>query len=327
MGNERNPLRGMKIRFWGLTAILLCVGITKAVPPRKATPSRPPPSRWKPPRATPVPSSQRPDQITKHPKRTKASKRHKKHFRRRRYDAVGAWRTARKTPTGRRRPYYGLSAGYRSRRFHHGGYWSGYYGLSYPWSFYRYGYPVREKQYYYIYPPGQGTTVPGTKRSDPANVTQDRITAAQRLSESWMEKGLKAFEKGKYRRAEWAFLRAASVIPDDPAPHFARSQAFFAAGDYHFAAAALREAFARLHPDYPVFMYPASFYPDKAVLDQQIAALREKAIGSHHSDLLFLLGYHLMFTGRRAEAASILRDALQKAPPWEKAEIQLLLEQ
>jgi hypothetical protein len=144
-----------------------------------------------------------------------------------------------------------------------------------------------------------------------ANAQQQAKPPAPTTSaDNYFDEGVKAFGDGDYNAAAQKFALAKQLAPEDKVLTFAYSQAFFAAGNYTQAAAALREALAKVNPETEGVFYPRGLYSSDDVLIKQIDALSETAVqNTQDANLQLLLGYHQLGIGELDKAASPLKQA------------------
>ncbi len=124
--------------------------------------------------------------------------------------------------------------------------------------------------------------------------------------------GKRYFKQGKYSLAVEAFQQAVLAAPRDGVPKFYFGLAHFSAGDYEYAAYAIRRGMDRVPSWGKNEMDPRYLYGKSADLDRHLAALtahveRDPANG----DARFLLGYMLYFTGQYAPALEQFDLAMQ----------------
>jgi hypothetical protein len=246
------------------------------------------------------------------------------------YYSFGPWFTFRYVYPYYHRKYVFVSLGgywplsYRYRRY----YWYGYH----PYAWYGY-YPIAREvagdtynYYTYNYYGDDNATVSVSPQEPSGIVPVDHNTFADvreklaqqkaeepmeiTLADTYFEDAVKAFEVDNYELAIEKFGEAMALAPDDMILPFAYSQALFARGQYHEAAAVLRQALAKITPDKEGVFYPRGLYSDDDVLFEQINLLVERAeLYSFDADLQLLLGYHLLGIGKLDEAAESLQYA------------------
>lgn len=119
--------------------------------------------------------------------------------------------------------------------------------------------------------------------------------------------GDQAFREGRYNDAVLAYAKAVESWPNEGVLHLVFSDALFAAGEYHFAACALRRAL-ELEPQLVVSVVDKhTFYGDARELDRHLAQL-ERFLETHFGDddARLLLAANYLFAGRAAQAAEFL---------------------
>jgi len=160
-------------------------------------------------------------------------------------------------------------------------------------------------------------------------------------ADAYFDRGVKAFEQGKYLEASEEFRIATALDQTDVVLPFAYAQALFAGGHYAGAADVLRLALERIDPKNTTIFYPRGLYKDEDALFQQIDALVEKAEKAlDDADLQLLMGYHLLgigevqsalaplerasFVEKNRKAASVLIDLLAKVVEQQQVEAEAL---
>ncbi|MHC4191408.1 MAG: tetratricopeptide repeat protein [Planctomycetota bacterium] len=157
-------------------------------------------------------------------------------------------------------------------------------------------------------------------------------SAQQAESNLHLDNIAQAFAAGDYAKAVLRASEALNAEPDDPVLPFVYAQSLFANQQYSEAAGVLREALRKVDIEKNGVYYSAGFYPDQAVLTEQIKKLTEAVkADSYNADLQLLLGYQFLGVGRydevlkalqtaepdyvNKEAAGILMQVLEKARP------------
>jgi tetratricopeptide (TPR) repeat protein len=123
--------------------------------------------------------------------------------------------------------------------------------------------------------------------------------------------GDKAFREARYNDAVLSYAKAVEASPGDGVLHLVFSDALFAAGEYHFAASALRRAL-ELDPKLVNSVVDKhGFYGDPTDLDRQITQL-EKFLETHFADddARLVLAANYLFAGRAAQASELLESSL-----------------
>ncbi|MEX1023582.1 MAG: tetratricopeptide repeat protein [Planctomycetota bacterium] len=144
------------------------------------------------------------------------------------------------------------------------------------------------------------------------NAAAGRPAAPSSLSlaaERYLSLGDTAFREGRFTDAVQFYSKAIEYAPGQGALYLLLADALFAAGDYHYAAYAIRRAY-ELEPELltnPVDKH--AFYDDPAVYDRQIAVLEQYvADRSGDRDARLVLALNYLFAGRPAAAVDLLRD-------------------
>lgn len=151
------------------------------------------------------------------------------------------------------------------------------------------------------YAPGPGG--PGYVPSYFEDTANARTESLLKSSMTSMDRGMKAFQEGRYREAADAFRLAADANQGDPAARIYAGHALFATGRYHDAVRYLRKAF-ELQSRIMYLTYDMrQDYRNRADFDQQLAALEEALrLSPADEDRLFTLGYVLYYGGQRENA-------------------------
>jgi tetratricopeptide (TPR) repeat protein len=200
-----------------------------------------------------------------------------------------------------------------------GGYWPDYTHRRYYW------YGCHPYRWYGDYPPGYviaGDTynyyyyndAPQGEELTEAHRRFEEAPPAEPSDESqvdrYFEQAVKAFEAGDYAAAAAKFRDARDREPGDVVLPFACVQALFAGGEHKAAADGLREALMKASPEKEGVFFPRGLYPDDSILQQHIEQLtRAVQLDPSDSDLMLLLGYQLLGTGKLNEAGGYLRGA------------------
>jgi tetratricopeptide (TPR) repeat protein len=162
--------------------------------------------------------------------------------------------------------------------------------------------------YYYYNDPPSGEAL------EEAHKKYEQVPRPEPAEESqtdrYFDQAVSAFEAGDYIAAAQKFHEAQKLAPNDIVLPFARVQALFAAGDYHQAAAVLRQALAIAEPEKEGVFYPRGLYAEEGLLLKQIEQL-SRAVQLNPADLnlRLLLGYQLLGMGRLDEAGVHLQSA------------------
>jgi hypothetical protein len=162
-----------------------------------------------------------------------------------------------------------------------------YYSPGYDYYPYGYDYGAAPNNYYNTY---------NYYYTNPIDSMADNSTApaaAATPAENYFTEGVKMFSNANYSAAAEKFGAAKNLVPQDRVLPFAYAQAVFASGDYISAAAAVRDAVAKINPENDGIFYPRRMYPNDAALQQQIRTLEEKVqLNKSNSSLQLLLGYN-----------------------------------
>jgi hypothetical protein len=188
-------------------------------------------------------------------------------------------------------------------------------GYVYGWPFYG---------YYYYYSPGytygddsdasEDNSYNRTYKYSSEPVDEADNTGASETStsvaENFFNEGVRMFGNSDYSGAAKKFGAAKYLVPQDKFFAFAYAQAVFASGDYISAAAALREAIAKITPETEGIFYPRGMYYNEAVIKQQIKTLAEKAqLSKNNVSLQLLLGYNELGMNNLDNAEAALKIA------------------
>lgn len=147
----------------------------------------------------------------------------------------------------------------------------------------------------------------------------DRIEAAPTEVEytpgEALRLGRQFMKQQAYDRAVEALMAAVLAEPDAGLPKLLLGHALFAAGDYAYAAYAVRRAMDRIDDLGAVTPAVADLYSDAKELDRLLYRLH-KNVDTHpiEADGYFLLGYFSLYSGDHKAAADALDRALRRAP-------------
>ncbi len=133
-------------------------------------------------------------------------------------------------------------------------------------------------------------------------------------ADRYLTLGDQAFRDGRYTDSVQFYAKAVEFAPEHGALYLVLSDALFAAGDYHYAAYAVRRAF-ELEPELVRGVVDKhAFYPDPADFDRQLAVL-ELYLEDHPSDqdARLVLGLNYLFGGRPLAAVELF-EASAAAP-------------
>jgi len=192
------------------------------------------------------------------------------------------------------------------------GAWPFYFACYFPYlySYYR---PYFSTVYVYDEAPAQNTTtvvyVNGAEASGEGVVPEAETGRLPIAAERYLTLGDRAFREGRYTDAVQFYAKAIEYASDQGGLFLVLSDALFAAGDYHYAAYAIRRAFELEPALAQTTVDKRMFYGNPQDFETQLAAL-EAYLQGHSSDrdarIVLALNYH--FSGRSAEAETLLRD-------------------
>ncbi len=105
------------------------------------------------------------------------------------------------------------------------------------------------------------------------------------------------FDDGRYMESADSYLRALTYVPNSPSVYFALADSLFAAGDYHYAAYAIRKGVTMDETLVKSNVDKRTFYKDPALFLKQEARL-EDWVKSHprDGDAWLVLGYNRFFS-------------------------------
>ncbi len=226
------------------------------------------------------------------------------------------------------RPYPRLAPHYRPYRY--GGRRSGYQIKPHPGSYYRSG-PNRQGYYYFYFSlpyrrytynywpyyrakiyPQHPLDYPYYEIPQPYDQKPTLPQQAEmELEDSRIAQQLgiiaRAFVQGDYDSAVERARKATDEIPQSTVLPFVYSQSLFAAGQYDQAADVLRTAILEVDLETQGLFFPAGFYADMDILNDQIAELSNTAAADrNNADLQLLLGYQLLGLAAYDQAAEAL---------------------
>ncbi len=188
-----------------------------------------------------------------------------------------------------------------------------YYGAGYP--------PANEAAAFYDAADSQ--PVAAAPVAEPSGAPGDAEAVGDAsVGQRFFADALTAFQQKDYRQAARMANHAMIEIPQDARVHELLSLALFAMGDYR---GATMEAHAALTQgtigDWPRVY---SYYQDQPTYAKQLSELEQYVKKNPTSlDARFVLGYHYLMLGYRAEAKKQLAPVVSKAP-WDKVAVQLL---
>jgi tetratricopeptide (TPR) repeat protein len=141
----------------------------------------------------------------------------------------------------------------------------------------------------------------------------DELLAANGVSglsipaERYLTLGDRAFREGRYADAVQFYAKAIEFAPREAALHLVLADALFAAGDYHYAAYAIRRAVELDVTIVDGVVDKHDFYTVPEEFDQQLAVL-ESYIADYPSDVdaILVLALNQLFGGRPAAAVDLL---------------------
>jgi hypothetical protein len=203
-----------------------------------------------------------------------------------------------------------------------GGYpWGGYYGdyfcpygpvysAQYPVADYGYAYPD-SGQYVANFP--NGTASPNNEVPQPGPQAGLADDSAGNEGLQYYSEGRAAFAQGDYHNALRLAGHASVEAPQNPKVHELTSLAMFATGEYRGAATAAHAALVLGTPSDWTNLY--SYYNDAPKYTEQLRKL-EKAVSDTPTAAAaqFLLGYHYLMTGAKAEAKKHFAEAARLTP-------------
>jgi tetratricopeptide (TPR) repeat protein len=194
-----------------------------------------------------------------------------------------------------------------------GGYWADYYcpygavyGDAYPMATYSYSY-ANDGEYAANYAPS-----PAVAANDLQSAANDgEATANEGLQ--YYNEARTAFTRGDYQNALRLGGHSGVESPQNPKVHELTSLALFASGQYRAAATEAHVALALSPPSDWNNLY--SYYNDAGKYTEQLRKL-EKAVTDvpNSAPGHFLLGYHYLMTGAKAEAKTHFTQAAKLTP-------------
>lgn len=208
--------------------------------------------------------------------------------------------------------------------------WYPYYACSY-WRPYYYSYPVYLSSVIYreveVYDDDADTTVivygdsgydePVGEAVAPAGPSDavgpgavPRLSQRNSLAiatERYLELGDRAFREARFADAVQFYAKAVEYSPEQGDLYLVLADALFAAGDYHYAAYAIRRAFD-LDPDLcTVTVDKHAFYADPVEFDRELAVLEQYLVDhAVDQDARLVLATNYLFGGRPAAAVDLL---------------------
>jgi tetratricopeptide (TPR) repeat protein len=131
-------------------------------------------------------------------------------------------------------------------------------------------------------------------------------------AQRYLELGDRAFREERYTDAVQFYAKAVEFAPDQGALYLVLADALFAAGDYHYAAYAVRRAIELEPALIDAQVDKRGFYPDPKRFDEHLAAL-ERYLADHPGDrdARLVLALNYLFSSRAKDAVRIL----EQGPP------------
>ena len=187
--------------------------------------------------------------------------------------------------------------------------------VGYPAAYYNPYYVVSQPTYVPVYDYAQPVVVNNyIPVETTAGVASNPIEApAAQAALSEVDQGLAAFKAGNYGQALDYFNRALKSNPGDPIIHEVRALTLFALGQYTDAAATLNSLLAAAPGmDWTTL---SSLYGDPNAYTPQLRKL-EQYCKDHPKDAgaYFVLAYHYLVLGDKANATAMLRVVVQQQP-------------
>lgn len=215
-------------------------------------------------------------------------------------------------------------------------YWPAYYSCWYPiwYSCYRpyassyYAPSVYETVIYRTVYEDQyvGAAQPAARvETEPAERIAPAMGSLSIAAEQYLSLGDQAFREGRYTDAVQLYAKAVEYSPGEGALFLVLADALFAAGDYHYAAYAIRRALELDHSLVGAQVDKHEFYADPSEFDHQLAVLDQYVL-DHPSDrdARLVLALNSLFGGRPAVAVDLL-EAPQAATLGEDNAAKLVL--
>lgn len=143
----------------------------------------------------------------------------------------------------------------------------------------------------------------------PRNPEQAKKLA--RVAEQYLALGDLAFRERRYTDAVSHYARAIEFAPGDAVLYLVLSDALFAAGDYHYAAFALKKSLELEPRLIDTIVDKHSFYTDPADFDKQLGYL-ERFLADHpeDDDARLVLAANYLFGNKPNQALELLRSGL-----------------
>lgn len=132
-----------------------------------------------------------------------------------------------------------------------------------------------------------------------------------RVAEQYLALGDLAFRERRYTDAVSHYARAIEFAPGDAVLYLVLSDALFAAGDYHYAAFALKKALELEPRLIDTIVDKHSFYTDPADFEKQLSYL-ERFLSDHpeDDDARLVLAANYLFGNKPNQALELLRSGL-----------------
>jgi tetratricopeptide (TPR) repeat protein len=158
--------------------------------------------------------------------------------------------------------------------------------------------------------PVDGSSADASTHAATPPATSARAGTSNRAVSEYLALGDKSFREARYNDAVLSYAKAVEASPNDGVLHLVFADALFAAGEYHFAASALRRALELDPKLLNSVVDKRGFYGDPTDFDRQLAQL-EKFLETHFADddARLVLGANYLFAGRAAQAAEFLENS------------------
>ena len=169
--------------------------------------------------------------------------------------------------------------------------------------------PTQEEEEKVFFDDGQGDAIP---HAFDADLSQSPATAEIGLaSERYLTLGDRAFRDERWADAVHYYTKATDLEPEVGVLYLVLSDALFAAGDYGFAAFAIRRAFSLDPALVDSTSDKRAFYASPANFDQQLAVL-ERYVADHptSADARLVLSLNQLFGGSAEMALATLESDL-----------------
>ncbi len=145
--------------------------------------------------------------------------------------------------------------------------------------------------------------------------SERRPDSTLEVAKRYVKLGDAYFQDGRYMESADCYLRALAYVPNSPSVYFALADSLFAAGDYHYAAYAIRKGITMDESLAKTDVDKRTFYKNPEDFLEQMRKL-ESWIAKHprDSDAWLVLGYNRFFSRDRKGAKEAFLKVAEMVP-------------